>query len=97
MSKNENIESSFVYETDNIEVARDIVNNHPEIGVIYHDTSSVPTPFLHLKIEGRTYTKYNPDYIAYLKREFPAMSEKEISEHMQNLYRSITNESKKTR
>lgn len=83
MPKDEITESPFVYETDNLENARDIIKNHPEIGVVYHDTSNVPTPFLEFKIEGRTYTKYNPDYIAYLKREFPSMNEKEIIEHMQ--------------
>ena len=97
MPKNEITESSFVYETDNLENARDIIKNHPEIGVVYHDTSKVPTPFLKFKIEGRTYTKYNPDYIAYLKREFPSMNEKEIIEHMGNLYQSETCEHKKTR
>ena len=97
MIKKGNTKSSFIYETDNLENARDIMKNHPEIGVVYRDTSQIPTPFLHFKIEGRTYTKYNPDYIAYLKKEFPAMNEKEIIEHMQNLEQAQMNSSRKTR
>ncbi len=92
-----NNQSMFIYETDNLEHARDVIENNPGAGVIYHDTSSIPTPFLHLKMGERIYTKHNPDYIAYLKREFPEMSDKEIIEHMQNLAQAEINSDKKTR
>ena len=95
MTNKEITELPTVYETDNLEAALYIRKNHPGIGVVYHDTSKVPTPFLNFKIEGRIYTKYNPDYIAYLKREFPSMDEQEIIDHMQNLYQA--NGNKKTR
>lgn len=35
-------------------------------------------PTLTAIIEGRKYTKYNPEYIEYLKEKFPQMSDREI-------------------
>ena len=76
-----------VYETDDLEHAREIIKENPNAKVMYHDTSSIPTPFLHFEMGDRVFVKYNPDYIEYLRRENPDITEEEISEHMNNLSR----------
>ena len=63
-----------------------------KIGDVYTNPNKKIPPFLHYKTEGNTYTKLNPDYIEYLKRQFPEMSEEEINDYMQNLYKLEAND-----
>jgi len=76
--KNEN-ETLVIYETDNIEQAKLAASRNKNISVVYHNSSAKTSPILTFKTNGRCLTKWNPEYVEYLKKKHPGISEKEIA------------------
>jgi len=71
-------EMHVLYETDDIEQARLVAANNKNVSVVYHNPNRKIPPVLTLKINGHSYTKWNPEYIEYLRKEHPGISDKEI-------------------
>ena len=66
------------YETDDIEQARLVASRDKNVSVVYRNPNRKIPPVLTLKINGHSYTKWNPEYIEYLRKEHPDISDKEI-------------------
>lgn len=74
-----NIERTNLSYTDNLRQVRCVVKNFSDVSVEYHDTKREIPLLLHLRTSnGEVISKYNPDYVEYLKRKFPEMSEDEV-------------------
>lgn len=82
MKNNNEKQVHVTYETDNIEKARIVANNYQNISVEYHNPNAKISPVLIEKINGHNYTKWNPKYVEYLKREHPGITDEEISNCM---------------
>lgn len=79
--KNDDIElSALVYMTDDLEQARKVQAEHPDVCVEYHSCNSEEPSPIHIYVMsgGRPITKQNPEYIEYLENNNPDMSEDEI-------------------
>lgn len=68
-----------MYETDDIKQAELVASGDQNITVVYHNPNRKISPTLTSIIEGRSYTKYNPEYIEYLKEKHPGISDDEIA------------------
>lgn len=77
--KQHNKEMPVMYETDDIKQAELVASGAPNITVVYHNPNRKISPTLTSIIEGRSYTKYNPEYIEYLKEKHPGISDDEIA------------------
>lgn len=75
-------EMHLTYETDDINKAKFVASREKNISVEYHNPNIKISPFLIEKINGHSYTKWNPKYVEYLKREHPGITDKEISNCM---------------
>lgn len=62
---------------DSIDQA-DVVASNCNHTLMYKQNRDNIPPTLTAIIEGKKYTKYNPEYIEYLKEKFPPMSDREI-------------------
>ena len=71
-------EMHVMYETDNIKQARLVASSDKNVSVVYHNPNRKIPPVLTLKINGHSYTKWNPEYIEYLRKKHPGISDKEI-------------------
>ena len=72
-----------IYETDDVEQARLVASNNKNVSVLYHNTNLKIPPVLTLKIKGRSYMKWNPAYVEYLKDKHPGISDNEIAKCME--------------
>ena len=72
-----------IYQTDDIEQARSVAFSNENVSVMYHDPNLKVSPILTLKDNGKTYTKWNPDYVEYLRRKHPDISDEEIRNCME--------------
>ena len=72
-------EMHIIYETDDIDQARLVASRSKNVSVVYHNPNRTIPPILTFKIDGRSYKKWNPEYIQYLKRKHPGISDKEIA------------------
>lgn len=75
---------TVIYMTDDLEHARKVKAEHPDVCVEYHSRSfGEPSPIhIYVAEEGSTIEETNPEYIEYLERKNPNMSEDEIYELM---------------
>ena len=71
-------EMHTIYQTDNIEQARLVASSNENVSVVYHNRNLKIPPVLTLKINGHSYTKWNPEYVEYLRKKHPGISDKEI-------------------
>jgi len=78
-SKKNTNEIHVTYETDNIEQAKLVAAKNKNISVVYHDTNVIISPVLTLIINGHSFTKWNPEYIEYLKQKNPEITDTEIA------------------
>ncbi len=73
-------DTHVIYETDDWEHAQEVARTHPGVSVVYR-SNEAPTPLLHMKLDnGNIVSKWNPEYVEYLQRKHPGISEEEISE-----------------
>ena len=68
-----------LYETDDLEQAKNISNNYDDVLVTYRNQSKKIPPVLTYKINGKTYSKFNPEYVEYLKEQIPGITDEDIS------------------
>ena len=68
-----------LYETDDLEQAKNISNNYDDVLVTYRNQSKKIPPVLTYKINGKTFSKFNPEYVEYLKEQIPGITDEEIS------------------
>ncbi len=80
-----NIGHPVIYETDNIEHAKEIMKNGGSVSVRYKNPQKEIPPTLTMIIEGNAYTKYNPEYVKYLKEIYPGINEEEIISHIEQI------------
>ena len=66
------------YETDDIERAKLVASKEKNTSVVYHNPKVKIPPILTLKVNGHSYTKMNPEYVEYLKKFNPVISDVEI-------------------
>ncbi len=78
-----NQKKTVIYETDDINKVTRTVSNCNDVLVVYYNRSRSIPPTLTFIIDGKSYTKYNPEYIEYLKEKFPGISDDEIGIYMQ--------------
>lgn len=93
--KNDDIElSALVYMTDDLEQARKVQAEHPDVCVEYHSCNSEEPSPIHIYVMsgGRPITKQNPEYIEYLRKKNPDMSAYEIYELMREASNKKTKE-----
>lgn len=93
MSQNNNKQMHVVYETDDFNHAKAISSNAANTSVVFHDSNRKIPPTLTSIRNGKKYTKYNPEYIRYLKEKIPGISEKEIYTYIKQ--KEMENVSKK--
>lgn len=72
-------EMHVIYETDDISQSKLAGNTNKNVSVVYHNPNVVIPPVLTLKINGNSYTKWNPEYVEYLKKKNPNISDEEIA------------------
>lgn len=89
--KNQN-QMHAIYETDNIEQARLVASNTNNTSVSYYDTAREIPPTLTVVVGGVSYTKYNPEYIQYLRKKHPDISEDEIRKCIEEATAEIISE-----
>lgn len=73
------MKSHLIYETDNIERAREVASSNPDVSVVYHNPNAKISPVLTSIIGGRKFTQRNPEYVKYLKQKYPGISEQDIN------------------
>lgn len=85
---------TVVYMTDDLEHARRVQAEHPDICVEYHSCSfREPSPIhIYVMTNGRPIAKQNPEYIEYLRKKNPDMSAYEIYELMREASNKKTKE-----
>lgn len=75
---NNHKKQSIIYGTDDIEQAKAVAANYDDISVEYHSRDRKIPPVLTFIADGEKHTKYNPEYVEYLKENFPGISDEEI-------------------
>ena len=73
---------NILYETDDLEQAKNISNNFDDVLVTYRNHSKRIPPILTYKINGKTFSKFNPEYVEYLKEQIPGITDAEISAYI---------------
>lgn len=86
------IEMYAIYETDDIEQARLVASANKNISVVYHSPNRKISPTLTLKINGHSFTKWNPEYIEYLKKKYPGISDAEIAKSIKKAMNEVLSE-----
>ena len=71
-------EMHLTYETDDINKAKFVASREKNASVVYHNPNVKIPPVLTLKINGHSFTKWNPEYVEYLRKKHPGISDKEI-------------------
>ena len=74
----DNNEMHLTYETDDINKAKFVASREKNVSVVYHNPNVKIPPVLTLKINGHSFTKWNPEYVEYLRKKHPGISDKEI-------------------
>lgn len=77
-----------VYRTDNYEQAQFVASQNKGISVVYHNPDKKISPLLHFKESGNIISKWNPEYVSYLKDKYPNISNAEIAKCIDEAYNS---------
>ena len=72
-------EMNVIYKSDDFNRVRNLSSKNRNVLFEYDNCNKRISPILTFKVNGITYTKWNPEYIEYLKKKNPNISRTQIA------------------